>query len=67
MKTHQLTLFVTAIAFLFSSCMKEDKAIVLPPPGDQQTMSASMGINYDDQVYVDLATGAKKNGSLPQL
>lgn len=60
MKTHTLTLFVTAIAFLTSSCMKEDKAIVLPPPGDQQTMSASMGINYDDQVYVDLATGAKK-------
>lgn len=46
-------LFVILISF--SSCMKEDDAIQLPPPGNMQQMIAVMGPNYDQQVYVSLA------------
>lgn len=46
--------FVIAALF-FTSCHKEDEAMVLPPPGDELTMAATMGNNYDNQVYVSLA------------
>lgn len=43
--------------FLFSSCQKEDVAVVLPPPGPVQQLIAPMGMNYDNQVYVSLSQG----------
>lgn len=43
-----------------TSCEKEDSPITLPPPGDMKVLSASMGVNYDNQVYVDLETGFTK-------
>lgn len=52
MKT-AIRLFI--IALLFTSCQKEDEALVLPAPGDELTMAATMGNNYDNQVYVSLA------------
>lgn len=45
------------VALIFSSCQKEDEAIVLPPPGPVQQLVAPMGSNYDDQVYVSLSLG----------
>lgn len=53
MKYGALLFFV----ILFASCEKEDTPIQLPPPGDLTTGSAAMGINYDNQVYVDFETG----------
>lgn len=53
MKLHLILLLV--LVTVFSSCMKEDEAIVLPPPGDMQQMVAVMGNNYDNQVYVSLS------------
>ncbi|MFM7015544.1 MAG: HmuY family protein [Bacteroidota bacterium] len=43
---------------LFSSCMKEDNAITLPAPGPVKQGTANMGVNYDNQVYYNLETGA---------
>ncbi len=48
------------LILLFTACEKEDVAIKLPPPGTLQTMTATMGSFYDDQVYVDFETGAQK-------
>lgn len=42
------------------SCEKEETPFVLPPPGELQSMSASMGVSYNDQVYVDFKTGQQK-------
>lgn len=50
------------IAFpLLASCEKAENPIILPAPGNLQTMAASMGLNYDNQVYVDFKTGAQKS------
>ena len=51
--------FLSSILF---SCEKEDKAIVLPPPGALTKATADIGPNYDEQVYVNLATGNKLTG-----
>lgn len=58
MKKELILLFLSAI--FFASCEKEDTPITLPPPGDVEVMSAAMGLNYDDQVYVDFETGFSK-------
>src|SRR5688572_22955966 len=50
---------IPVLAFLFASCEKEDDPVKLPPPGSLLTMEADMGSFYDDQVYVDLETGAR--------
>jgi hypothetical protein len=42
---------------VLTSCMKEDDALTLPPPGPVKQGSANMGLNYENQVYVDLETG----------
>jgi len=49
------------LAVLMVSCAKEDTPYILPPPGELQLMSAAMGVNYDSQVYVDLASGKMKS------
>jgi hypothetical protein len=54
-------LWMLFVAFSLTSCEKDDQPVVLPPPGDMQVMSASMGVNYDNQVYVDLETGNQKS------
>jgi len=56
-----VSIIILAATFLFTSCEKEDTAIVLPPPGDLKLMVADMGVNYDNQVYVDLETGSQKS------
>src|SRR5687768_9272727 len=48
---------IISLSMLLVSCEKEDKPMVLPPPGSLQTMTARMGVYYDDQVYVDFSTG----------
>ena len=53
-------IYLLLAVVVFASCEKEDKSIVLPPPGSMQTMEASMGLNYDNQVYVDFETGNQK-------
>lgn len=50
-------LFFLAAASLFSSCFKEDTAVVLPPPGDAQINQVGMGSDYSRQQYFDMATG----------
>ena len=45
------------VALIFSSCQKEDEAVILPLPGPVQQLIAPMGSNYDDQVYVSLSLG----------
>jgi hypothetical protein len=57
----KLTHLIIFFTIIFASCEKEEKAIVLPPPGDVKTMSAGMGVNYDNQVYVDFETGLTKS------
>lgn len=47
--------------FLLNSCMKEDERMMLPPSGELKVLSATMGVNYDDQVYADLETGITKS------
>ena len=53
----RLGLFFFLIVYL-SSCMKEDDAITLPAPGPVKQGTANMGVNYENQVYYDLKTGA---------
>ncbi|MBP8904600.1 MAG: HmuY family protein [Bacteroidia bacterium] len=52
----QLLVYISLLIF-FASCEKEDEKVVLPPPGEITTMTAAMGNNYDNQVYVDFETG----------
>jgi hypothetical protein len=47
-------------SLFLTSCEKEDSPITLPPPGEMKVVSASMGLNYDDQVFVDFETGLTK-------
>lgn len=47
-----------ASLLMLSSCMKEDDSIILPPPGDVKVLTATMGNNYETQIYVNLETGA---------
>lgn len=44
------------VVLSLSSCMKEDAAVVLPPPGDMEQLMAVMGTDYNQQVYVSLST-----------
>ena len=53
MRTLFPILFLSIV--LFSSCQKEDEAVVLPAPGDSKSLVASMGTNYDNQIYVSLS------------
>lgn len=53
MKKLIATLLFSGCIFIVS-CQKEDEAVVLPAPGDAKTMVASMGVNYDNQIYVSL-------------
>ncbi len=53
-------IYIALAALLFTSCEKEDTAIILPPPGDLQLTVANMGSNYDNQVYLDFETGYQK-------
>lgn len=46
---------------LVTACEKAEKPLVLPPAGAIDTLSASMGVNYDNQVYVDFQTGTTKS------
>jgi hypothetical protein len=55
---HLKRLLWMLLSFFLLSCEKQDEAIVLPEPGDVLQLSAAMGSNYDEQVYVDLSTGA---------
>ena len=43
--------------FAFASCEKDDRAIVLPPPGELTKGEADIGDAYDKQVYISLSTG----------
>jgi hypothetical protein len=53
----KLLAYIIPLSMLLVSCEKEDKPMVLPPPGSLQTMTSKMGVYYDDQVYVDFSTG----------
>lgn len=46
------------------ACEKEDVPVVLPPPGDLVRMTAVLGSNYDQQVYVSLVQGKVENAQL---
>jgi hypothetical protein len=47
---------ILAIVVLsLTSCIKEDAAVVLPPPGDMEQLMAVMGTDYNQQVYVSLS------------
>ena len=47
--------FIYIISFItFASCEKEDKALVLPPPGSLTRVVANIDPTYDKQVYVSL-------------
>ena len=49
---------ILLIAFIFASCEKEEKPLVLPPKDDAVKMgSAIMGEHYTTQVFVNLSTG----------
>ncbi len=54
-------MLILLLATAFASCEKEEKPVTLPPPGNMQNASASMGVNYDNQVYFDFETGAAKS------
>ncbi len=51
--------YLLVLSTILFSCEKEDKAIVLPPPGALTKATANIGPNYDSQVYVNLATGSE--------
>jgi len=53
MKSNIIICFL--IGILFASCEKEDTAIVLPPAGDLEFLTASLGSNYEYQAYVNLS------------
>jgi len=52
----RIVIFLFVIVAL-SSCMKEDEAITLAPPGPVKQGVANMGVNYENQIYFDLETG----------
>ncbi len=57
MKLVHSILFLIA-AFLFSSCEKEEKPIVLPSkPAEVKLLSVDMGKDYRSQIFVNLASG----------
>ncbi|MEY3343642.1 MAG: hypothetical protein RL090_1326 [Bacteroidota bacterium] len=59
MKFH-LSIWLLALPFLVS-CEKEELPYVLPTAGEIDTLTANMGVNYDNQVYVDFKTGSQKS------
>lgn len=50
-------ILLLGLVIILSSCQKEDDRIVLPPPGPVQQLVATLGNNYDEQVYVSLSKG----------
>lgn len=53
-------LFLAAVV----ACEKEDVPVALPPPGNLVRMTAVLGSNYDQQVYVSLIQGKVENAPL---
>lgn len=49
---------------VLASCEKEDVPVVLPPPGDLVRMTAVLGSNYEQQVYVSLVQGKVQTAAL---
>ena len=41
------------ISLVFSSCLKEEKPIPYPEPGDMNTVQIEIGYPYTNQVYYD--------------
>lgn len=57
MKTVNFALFLITV-FVFASCEKEEKPIVLPSkPAEVKLLSVDMGKDYRSQVFVNLASG----------
>lgn len=54
---HLLVLGIVTLFFL-SSCEKAESPVKLPPAGDAQIGTVSMGENYETQIYYDFATGS---------
>ncbi|MEO6166889.1 MAG: HmuY family protein [Chitinophagales bacterium] len=50
-------ILILATVSIFSSCFKEDTAVMLPPPGDAQISQIGMGPDYKRQQYFDMGTG----------
>lgn len=51
---HIATIALTA--GMFTSCLKDDVAVLLPAPGNSQLFSVSLQENYEHQVYFQLKT-----------
>jgi hypothetical protein len=52
------------VLFVLASCEKEDVPVVLPPPGNLVRLTAVLGNNYDQQVYVSLVQGRVESAPL---
>lgn len=50
-----VTGIILLCSLLLTSCQKEEEPMVLPPPGDELAMTATMGTSYHNQVYVSLS------------
>jgi hypothetical protein len=50
-------IFHLIVAGFFSSCVKKESAIVLPPPGSATVASVEMGMYYDKQIFFDFESG----------
>lgn len=56
--------FYALIIFSCASCMKEDQALVLPPPGNLTRVVADIGADYSKQVFVNLANNTQVTRNL---
>jgi len=46
-----------AVMVLFTSCFQQDKKVILPPPGQTQYATVSMGLGYPVETYFSMANG----------
>lgn len=57
------SILLISIAFLASSCFKEEKPVPLPPQGDALSQSVNIGNQYNLQVYYSFTNGIVKEDS----
>ena len=58
--------FILSCLCFLASCEKEEKALVLPPPGTATPASVEMGPDYDKQTFYDFETGMSVFSSDPR-
>jgi hypothetical protein len=65
MTARPFLIFCVVAAGFFSSCIKQESAIVLPAPGSASVATVEMGMSYDRQIFFDFESGQAVYTSSP--